>query len=74
MPKLSMPPWLWKNFKFMVFKLLENAFESQNIESRHFHPYLPPDKTLLQVLHDRALRSVYGTFSLRMRSSRAYFS
>ena len=28
-----------KIFKFMVFRLLENAFVSQKIEFRHFHTY-----------------------------------
>ena len=26
------------------------------------------------MMHGRSLRSVYGTFSLRMRNSRSYFS
>ena len=33
---LYIPPWLGKIFKFVVFRLLENAFASQKIESRHF--------------------------------------
>ena len=38
---LYITPWLRKNFKFMVLRLLENAFVSQKIESVHFYfiPY-----------------------------------
>ena len=32
------------------------------------------EKNDINPAHGRSLRSVYGTFSLRMRSSRAYFS
>ena len=31
---LCIPTWLWKIFKFMVFRLLENVFASQKIESQ----------------------------------------
>ena len=34
---LYIHPSLGKSFKFMVFRLLENAFASQNIECRDFH-------------------------------------
>ena len=47
---LHIPPWLRKDFRFMVFRLLENAFASQNIESSHSHPCPLSGKTLLQVL------------------------
>ena len=33
------PTMVGKIFKFMVFRLLENAFVSQKIEFRHFHTY-----------------------------------
>ena len=33
----------------MVFKILKNAFASQNTESRHFHLCSPPYKNLIQV-------------------------
>ena len=38
------PPWLVKIFKFMVFRLMENAIGSQKIESRLFTctPYTKP--------------------------------
>ena len=42
-------PWLGKIFKFMVPKLLENAFANQKIESSHFDTCLL-GKTLTQVL------------------------
>ena len=29
--------WLWKIFKFMVFRILENPFAIQKIKSRHFY-------------------------------------
>ena len=41
--------WLGNNFKFMVFRLLKNAFASQKIESRHFNS-CPLGKTLPKVL------------------------
>ena len=34
---LYIPPWLGKSFKFMVLRLMENAFVTQNIESVHFY-------------------------------------
>ena len=34
---LYIAPWLQKIFKFMVLRLLENAFVSQKIESVHFY-------------------------------------
>ena len=30
-------PWLYKIFKSMIFRLLEKAFATQKIESRHFY-------------------------------------
>ena len=36
LPNLYIPPLLWKFFKFILFRLLKNAFGSQKIESRHF--------------------------------------
>ena len=33
---LYAPPWFEENFKFIVFRLLENAFASQKIKSSHF--------------------------------------
>ena len=36
---LYIAPWLQKMLKFMVFRLLENAFVSQKIESVHFYLY-----------------------------------
>ena len=54
---LYMPPWLWKLFKFMVFRLLENTFANQNIEWRHFHSCLP-DKILPKFLsHHQAKKA-----------------
>ena len=35
--QLYIPPWLEKNLKIMVFKLLGNAIAIQKIESRHFY-------------------------------------
>ena len=37
------------NLKFMMFRLMEKAFASQNIESSHFL-LVSPLQTLLQVL------------------------
>ena len=34
---LYIPPWLGKSFKFMVLRLMENTFVTQNIESVHFY-------------------------------------
>ena len=34
---LYISPWLGKNFKFMIFRSLENTFASQKIESNHFY-------------------------------------
>ena len=34
--------WLEKSFKFMVFRLLKNAFSSQKIKSRQFYSCLSP--------------------------------
>ena len=34
---LYIPPWLWKSFKFIMLRLLENTFVSQKIESVHFY-------------------------------------
>ena len=42
--------WSGKNFNCMVLKLLENAFASQNIESRHFHQWFPPYKTSILIV------------------------
>ena len=39
--KFYFPPWFGKTIKFMVFRLLENPFASQNIESIHFYSNLP---------------------------------
>ena len=36
-PNLYIPWWLWKSFKFMVLKLLENTFASQKNGSVHFY-------------------------------------
>ena len=38
---LYIPPWLGEIFKFIVFRLLENKFVCQKIESSHFYSYLP---------------------------------
>ena len=37
---LYIPPWLRKNFKLMVLRLLANTFVSQKSESVHFYPCL----------------------------------
>ena len=42
--KLYIPPWLGKTFRFIVSRLLENAFPSQKIESLHFHLCHPHGK------------------------------
>ena len=34
---LCMQPWFGNFFKFVVSRILENVFESQKIESRHFY-------------------------------------
>ena len=34
---LFITPWLGETFKLMVFRLLENAYASQKIESSHFY-------------------------------------
>ena len=36
-PNLYTPPWLWRSFKFIVFRLLANIFVSQKIKSLHFY-------------------------------------
>ena len=36
---LYIPSWLWKNFKFMVLRLLKKTFVSQKIKSVHFYSY-----------------------------------
>lgn len=36
MSNMKIPTWLVKNVGFMAFRLLENAFGSKKIESRHF--------------------------------------
>ena len=47
--KLYIPPWLGKIFKFLVFKLLEDAFASHKIGSGIFL-LMPPGEFLPQVL------------------------
>ena len=39
--KKDIPPWLWKVFKCMEFRLLENAFVNQKVDSRPFYSYPP---------------------------------
>ena len=58
---LYMPPWSGKNFKFMVFKLLENTFASQNIKSWHCRPCPLPDK-----LSSKFLSSPPGLIQMHM--------
>ena len=47
-PNLYIPPWLWKNFKFMVLRSLENTSATQKIEYV-FTLFIPPSKTHPQV-------------------------
>ena len=42
---LYIPPWLWKIFKFMVFRLLEKTFVGQKIWSSHFYSCQPRQST-----------------------------
>ena len=37
LPKLFIPQWLVEIFTFMVFRLLENTFASEKIESAGFY-------------------------------------
>ena len=46
---LYIPPRLRKFFKYKVLRLLDNAFASQKIESRHFY-WCIPSKNFAQVL------------------------
>ena len=63
--------WSGKNFNCMVLKLLENAFASQNIESRHFHQWFPPYKTsILIVLPITMLIQFFTSLTLQVIISR----
>ena len=54
---LYIPTWSWKNFKFMVFRFLENALSNQKIEVGHIYsclqsnslPHHPPYKEKLLI-------------------------
>ena len=39
---IYIPQWLGKVFKFMISRLLENAFVREKTESRHFYSCSPP--------------------------------
>ena len=67
LPDLYVPSWLGKFFKFMVFKLLENAFASQKIESWHFHSCFSRQNITLPgrgKLHIPQKAALFGKFVL----------
>ena len=50
---LYIPLWLGKVFKFLVFRLLENAFTSQKIEST-LYAHTPPRQQYFEHLSPQA--------------------
>ena len=63
---LYIPPWLRKNFKFMVVRLLENTFLSQKTESVHFHS-CPQVKLLPGCYHHHSKQKEFTHFPRERR-------